>query len=68
MSADKLPICKDKRTCGMSATIDGIKKCACLHTTYPDGKCPFCKPDKAYTNGKWYPYVSYSGKGNSAVS
>lgn len=26
MSKDKLPICKDKRTCGMSATIDGIKK------------------------------------------
>lgn len=68
MSANKLPICNDKRTCGMATHIDGVKKCACLHTTYPDGKCPFCKPDKAYTNGKWYPYVSYSGKGNSAAS
>lgn len=66
---NKLPICNDTRDCGMSTLKFGPRKCMCLDITYKkDGECPFCKPDKAYTNGKWYPYVSYSGKGSSAAS
>lgn len=34
--------CNDTREC--FAQIQG--KCTILTGNYPDGKCPFCKPDK----------------------
>lgn len=31
-------------------------RCSLLKTGYPDGNCPFRKPDKEVTNGKRYPF------------
>jgi len=47
------PRCKDSRPC--FARKDG--HCVCLISTYPDGKCPFCKPEMEVTNGVYYPFV-----------
>ena len=44
--------CNDRREC--FAKSNG--KCTLLETVFPDGQCPFCKPERLYTNGVHYPY------------
>lgn len=36
--------------------------CTVLHTTYPDRKCPFCKPKRMVTDGVEYPYKREYGR------
>lgn len=47
------PKCKDTRPC--FARKEG--RCICLSETYPEGKCPFCKPEMEVTNGVFYPFI-----------
>lgn len=47
-------VCQDSRPCGGRDARTG--RCRPLESGYPDGKCPFCKPDFNYTNGEYYGY------------
>lgn len=44
--------CNEKRNC--FAKKDGM--CTVLNSTYPAGKCKFCKPEREITKGKRYEY------------
>lgn len=49
-----LPECGESRSCfGKS---ESGKRCRVLTETYRVGKCPFCKKERAITDGKHYPY------------
>jgi len=57
--------CMDSRkpSCGGKRKKEPRKGyCACLDSGYPDGKCPFYKPDFSMTDGIYYPYVKPLGK------
>lgn len=48
--------CNDTRTCFAKFRYpDGRVTCRLLTETYPNGECPFCKPDREVTNGIVYP-------------
>ncbi len=50
--------CYETRKCfGQVSPRTGMRMevCFVLTTTYPDKECPFCKPDRYFTNGKFYP-------------
>lgn len=52
-------VCHDPRKCFAKGPSGG---CSLLLETYPQGvKCKFCKPDRNFTNGKWYPVDSRYG-------
>lgn len=44
-------ICIDERPC--FARFES--ECTLLEDTYPEGECPFCKPERDVTNGVRYP-------------
>ena len=47
----EMPVCIDKRKC--FAKRNG--KCVCLIYSYEEsGECPFCKPAREVTKGKYY--------------
>lgn len=51
--------CRDSRPCfARTKSIFSGKSevCVLLSSVYPDGKCPFCKPDREITKGIYYPY------------
>lgn len=49
----KNKVCEESRPCFAKGMYGG---CTLLTDTYPDGSCPFCKPEKEVTNGISYPY------------
>ena len=55
-------ICNDTRFCFAKNLSSG--RCEILiqrsanDKGYPNGKCPFCKPERNVTNDKYYPYNS----------
>lgn len=53
MGSRPFPMCQDRRKC-FARTERG--QCKALSSAYPDGECPFCKPDGNVTNGKRYLY------------
>lgn len=61
--------CVDSRNCfAKRGRGDGTFGCSILETDkppyapYKDGKCPFCKPAMAVTNGRYYPYIPPVGR------
>lgn len=50
--------CVDSRECfGKIKDLNNKTRCDILRETYvKDGECPFCKPEREYTNGVFYPY------------
>ena len=62
--------CVDSRQCFAKRDRgDGTFGCSILEpdekykrAPYEDGKCPFCKPKMAYTNGVYYPYMPIDDK------
>ena len=52
-----MPKCNDLRRCFAKG---GDYTCSALTETYPAGKCPFCKPDRAVTDG--YRYFKNGGR------
>ena len=48
--------CVESRPCFAKNRESKYVKCRILTSTYPDGKCPFCKPEMEVTNGKRYPF------------
>ena len=59
-------VCQDSRECGMRIKKGEHKgKCSALEYGYEDGKCPFCKPYRDYTNGIYYPHYSLGSKEKS---
>lgn len=57
--------CIDSRLC-FARKENGECSCLTLKTkadVYDDGQCPFCKPRREYTNGKYYPRgENYKGR------
>lgn len=57
------PTCGDSRRCFakfQDNPADKFHKCSVLTETYQDGKCPFAKPARGVTNGKYYPHRDYT--------
>ena len=51
--------CYDSRPCFAKNCSTGKCRILVQHEglyPYADGVCPFCKPRKEFTNGKYYPY------------
>lgn len=46
------PIVCNETTRKCFANKDGA--CTLLKTNYPEGECPFCKPERYVTDGKYY--------------
>ena len=61
------PKCNDKRQCFAKERGRDGYYCTILAMPYTnapmyaDGDCPFCKPEKEVTNGKYYPYDTNYG-------
>lgn len=63
------PYCPDSRPCFARIFKEGsdIGKCTVLQSVNgkfykEDGECPFCKPKREVTNGKFYPYDPLYGE------
>lgn len=57
-------LCKDARPCfARRETLEvGMYVCSALTSSYGEGLCPFCKPERDVTSGKRYPYnTKYQG-------
>lgn len=53
----KKVVCNDSRYCFAKRNdMKGHWFCEILKDNYPDGVCPFCKPERDVTNGEWYPW------------
>ena len=54
----KFSTCKQDGKCFARLGVVGHGRCIILDGTdlYVDQICPFQKPEKEYTNGKYYPY------------
>lgn len=59
---NKNPICDDSRACFAKKKHYGIDVCTILKSTYENGLCPFCKPDRSVTDGITYEFNPDYGK------
>lgn len=48
--------CYDDRPCFGRGNVS--HNCKILTSTYPPGKCPFCKKDMKVTDGKTYEFIN----------